>query len=242
MLSMRWRMGARCGPAPGVALVADQQLTAPRGPFEQLERDLALAAARISQGDGAGCAVGSGQEVQTEAPIPARVAAAVAVAGRLGERRALRRLAAAAALDWSRVDQEQVIPEPRALGGEHAHEPLYRVREAPAALPIGGLAGQVWEEVDEAFPCDRQEPAVAGDAHDRLGDAERDQLGIGDATPRVGSSLWQKVVSCAIDDGAESVEVGVHRGLRADGVLGTVGFGLSALLSLDRLNLVESII
>ncbi len=54
--------------------------------------------------------------------------------------------------------------------------------------------------------------------------------------------LWQEIVGCAIDDGAESVEVGVHRGLRADGVFGTVGFGLSALLSLDRLNLVESII
>ena len=46
------------------------------------------------------------------------------------------------------------------------------------------------------------------------------------------SGLWQEIVGCAIDDRAESVEVGVHRGLRADGVLGTVGFGLSALLSL----------
>jgi len=46
----------------------------------------------------------------------------------------------------------------------------------------------------------------------------------------------------AIDHGAESVEVGVHRGLRADGDLSTVGFGLSALLSLDTVRLVESII
>ena len=41
--------------------------------------------------------------------------------------------------------------------------------------------------------------------------------------------FWQKVVGCAINHGAVSVEVGVHRGLRADGVLGTVGFGLSAV-------------
>jgi len=34
----------------------------------------------------------------------------------------------------------------------------------------------------------------------------------------------------------------VHRGLSVDGVFGTVGFGLSALLSLGKLNLVESII
>jgi hypothetical protein len=96
--------------------------------------------------------------------------------------------------------------------------------------------------VDEALPRHRQEAAVGGDAHDRLGDAERDQLGIGELPPGIGPRLWQKVVGCAIDDGAESVEVGVHRGLQADDALDTVGFGLSALLSLDRLDLVESII
>ncbi len=127
------------------------------------------------------------------------------------------------------------------LDGEHAHEPLDRVRQPAAALPIGGLSGQLWEEVDEVPPCDRREAAVAGDAHARLRHAERDQLGIGDATPCVGSSLWQKVVSCALDDGAESVEVGVHHCFRADGVLGTIGLGLSALLSLPEANLVESI-
>ena len=60
--------------------------------------------------------------------------------------------------------------------------------------------------------------------------------------PGVALCLWQKIVGCAIDDRAESVEVGVHRGLRADGVLDTVGFGLSALLSLATGELVESII
>ena len=37
-------------------------------------------------------------------------------------------------------------------------------------------------------------------------------------------------------------ESGVHRGLQADDVHDTVGLGLSALLALCRLNLVESII
>ena len=87
-----------------------------------------------------------------------------------------------------------------------------------------------------------EEPAVGGDAHDRLGYAEGDHLGVADPAAGVGSRRWQKIVGCAINHGAESVEVGVHRGLRADGVFGTVGFGLSALLSLRRLNLVESII
>jgi len=96
--------------------------------------------------------------------------------------------------------------------------------------------------VREAFVSHGEEPAVGGDAHDRLRHAERDELGVGDPTPRVGPRLWQKVVGCAINHGAESVEVGVHRGLRADGVFGTVGFGLSALLSLGGADLVESII
>lgn len=87
-----------------------------------------------------------------------------------------------------------------------------------------------------------REPAVGRDAHDCLVDAERDQLGIGDLPPGIELGFWQKVVGCAIDGGAESAPVGIHRGLRADdGVLRTVGFGPSALLTLDRLDLVASI-
>jgi hypothetical protein len=88
--------------------------------------------------------------------------------------------------------------------------------------------------MDEALRRHGEEAAVTGDAHDRLRDAERDQLGVRDPSPRVPSCLWQKIVGCAIDDRAERAEVGVHRGLRADGVLGTVDFGLSALLSLEQ--------
>ena len=87
-----------------------------------------------------------------------------------------------------------------------------------------------------------EEPAIRGDAHDRLGHAEGDELGVRDLTAGVGPCFWQEVVGCAINHGAESVEVGVHRGLQADGDLGTVGFGLSALFSLSEADLVESII
>ena len=96
--------------------------------------------------------------------------------------------------------------------------------------------------MDEALSGHGQEAAVGGDGHDHLRHAKGDQLGVADATPGVAACLWQKVVGCAIDDRAESVEVGVHRGLRADGVFGTVGFGLSALLFLGTADLVESII
>ena len=33
------------------------------------------------------------------------------------------------------------------------------------------------------------------------------------------AALWQEIIGCAINGGAEGVEVGVHRGLRADGVV-----------------------
>ncbi len=120
-------------------------------------------------------------------------------------------------------------------------EPLDRIGQTALALPVGGLAGQVREQVDEVSSRDRQEPAAGGDTHDRLGDAEGDDLGVADLASSVASRTWQEIVGCTLDDRAESVEVGVHRGLRTDGVLGTVGFGLSTLLSLDSLDLVESI-
>ena len=69
-----------------------------------------------------------------------------------------------------------------------------------------------------------------------------DDLGVREPAAGVPSCLWQEIVGCAINDRAESVEVGVHRGLQADDVHDTVGFGLSALLSLDTADLVESII
>lgn len=59
---------------------------------------------------------------------------------------------------------------------------------------------------------------------------------------RAGARRRQPRRAPAIDDRAESVEIGVHRGLRADGDSGTAGFALSALLSLEQADLVESII
>src|SRR5450756_306748 len=84
--------------APGVALVADEHRAAAAATREQLEADLAFIAPRIGQGERPGRPVGGGQEVQAQAPEPARVGGAVAVAGHICEGRALGRLAAAATL------------------------------------------------------------------------------------------------------------------------------------------------
>ena len=43
----------------------------------------------------------------------------------------------------------------------------------------------------EPLARDREEPAIAGDTHDRLGDTERAHLGVRDPAPRV--ALMQRV-------------------------------------------------
>jgi hypothetical protein len=117
----------------------------------------------------------------------------------------------------------------RALAGEHRGEPLDRLGEAAAALVKAGLGGQLGEEVGEPLCRHGQEAAVARNPHDRLGHAEGDDLGVGDAPPRVARWGGQKIVARAINGGAESVEVGVQRGLLVDGAVNTADFGLSAL-------------
>jgi hypothetical protein len=50
----------------------------------------------------------------------------------------------------------------------------------------------------------------------------------------------KRIVGCAIDDRAESVEVGVHRGLGVDGDQCGADLGLSASLSCRMSRFVES--
>jgi hypothetical protein len=255
--STRWRIGARCRPCdrglqladrlrevpPGVALVTDEDLpTDPVGSFEQLQPDLALVALGRGEGEGTRSAVGGEEAVQSKAPEEARMRGAVAVVGGVGWLRSPRRLDRAGALHRRRVDQQQVVLVAGALGGEDADQPLDRLAQASPALVEAGLLGQLGEEVTQPPAGDREEAAVGGDAHDRLGDAERRNLGVGDAAAGVAGLFRQEIVRRAINRSAESVEVGVHRGLSVDGCFSTVDFGLSASYPLIRGNPVESTI
>ena len=74
-----------------------------------------------------------------------------------------------------------------------------------------------------------EKPSIRRHTHDRLRDTKGDQLRVSDQPPRVGRTLGQEIISRAINSDTESVEVGVHRGLRVDGaLLSTVDFDLSA--------------
>ena len=115
-----------------------------------------------------------------------------------------------------------------ALRGEDADQPLDRLGQAGPPLVESRLLGQLGEQMGQAPGGDCQETAVGGDAHDRLGDAESGDLGVGDPATGVSRLRGQEIVRRAINGDAESVEVGVRRGLRVDGDLDTADFGLSA--------------
>jgi hypothetical protein len=121
-------------------------------------------------------------------------------------------------------------------------EPLDRLSQASSSLVEAGLLGQLGEEITKVLAGDREEAAIGGDAHDRLGDAEGRDLGVGDPATGISGLFGQEIVCRAINDCAESVEVGVHRGLQVDGDLSTADFGLSALKSSITAFAVESTI
>src|SRR5680860_255468 len=99
-----------------------------------------------------------------------------------------------------------------------------RGRTAPSREPSrsrAGLAGPTWEQVPELAPGHGQKAPIRWDAHDRLGDAEGDHLSVGDHSPGIGRAGRQEIVGRALNGDAESVAVGVHRGLSVGGAVRT---------------------
>jgi hypothetical protein len=140
------------------------------------------------------------------------VRAAVAVVGAIGKRRALDGLTTASALHRRAVHKQKVVIEPRALAGEHAHQPLQGLAQSTATLEVASLAGDAREQVAQVLFGDREKPSIGRYAHDRLGDAERDDLCVCDASPGVLRSFRQEIVSRHVNGCEQQVEVGVHRG------------------------------
>lgn len=120
-----------------------------------------------------------------------------------------------------------------AVGGEDAGEPVDRRREPAPALVEAGLLGQMREQAGEPLAGDGEKAPIRRQPHDRLGDAEGDDLGICDPPARVLRLFRQEIVGAAIDGREEKVEVGIHRGppVVGDGLI-TADFGLSHPFSL----------
>jgi hypothetical protein len=182
--------------------------------------------------------------VQPETPEESAVAGAVPVVGGVGESRALDCLAASGALHRRGVHEQQIVFDSGGLAGEYAHQPLQRVRQTPTALEITSLPGDPREQVAQMLRRDRQEPPVGRDPHDRLRDAERDDLRVCDASLGVLRLLGQEIVSRDINGSEQQVEVGVHRGpFRSAMHQSTADFDLAAQKpSKTTASAVESII
>src|SRR5271167_188049 len=234
-----------CELSPGVALVADQghaALTA--GARQEFKGDFALIAFGGCHGDSSGGAIGREDRVQAKTPKETAVACAIAVVSGVPERRALDGLTASGALDRGGVHEQKVVVEAGAVAGEDLHQPLQGVRQATAALEVAGLPWNPREQVAQMLGGDRQKASVRRYAHDRLGDAQRHDLRVCDASPGVPRLLRQEIVSRDVNGSEQQVEVGVHRGpLRSAMLLSTADFDLAAQKSSISTGLaVESII
>jgi hypothetical protein len=170
------------------------------------------------------------------------MAAAPAIAGPLAKRRAADGLERAPALDRGRVQQHQVVVVAGAGGSKDPGQPVDRLGQRPGALVVAGLAGDAGKQMPQARPGHGEKASVRRDAHDRLGDGQRDQLGVGDLAPSVGRGAGQEIVGGDIGRGAGGVEVGVHRDLRVSGETLTADFGSSARGPFSTARSVESII
>jgi hypothetical protein len=225
-----------------IALVADDGLPTMKGSGQHMQGDFPFRPVGRGQLDRPRGAVRGTGQVQSAAPEPAGVAAAVAIPADISQGRAPHGLHRTGALHWGRVKEQEVVFSPGTLRTEDAEQPLDGLGKTGAALVISVLGGKAGEEMAElAFSSPKKTP-VRRDAHEHLGDGQGDDLGIGGLPSSVSASLWQKIIGRAINDGAEGVQVGVHRGLQADGVSSTVDFGPSASLPFCSVMFVASII
>src|SRR6185369_6565047 len=122
--------------AAGVVLVADHgDRAGALQALDQAQADLALVSLGAGQRDRPRGAIEREEAVQPEAPEVAAVAAAVPVVGRVGELAAANRFDRARALNWGRIDDEQIVVEawaqPREVGGQRFDE----IGQTVTALP-----------------------------------------------------------------------------------------------------------
>jgi hypothetical protein len=146
------------------------------------------------------------------------------------------------AFDGSRVEEKKIVVCAGTFRAEDAKEPFDGLDEADAAFVKGMLSREFREEMPNLPAGGPKESAVRRNAHEDLGNRQRDDLRIACLAPGVPLPLWQKIIGCAINERAEGVEVGVHRGLQADGENDTVGFGPSASNPFFGVTFVASII
>ena len=227
---------------PRIPFVTDDGLSAFKRAGEQKQRHLPFRLVGWSQLDSPGSPIRRAEQMQTTSPEPAGMAARISIAGDIGKGRAPGGFHRTAAFHRGGIKEQEIIVCAGTLRAKDPEEPLDGSGETHPALVKSVLSRKNGEEMPDLPTGGPQEAAVRGEAHEDLSNSQGDDLGIGGLAPGVSFGLWQKIIGRAINDGAEGVEVGVHRGLLVDGVLDTVDFGLSASNPFCATIFVESII
>lgn len=226
-----------------VALVAEQHLPAfPTAALEEFDPDLSFVFFGRGDFKGPGSTVSGEDGMQPDAPEVAGVRSAVPVVTDVRKCGAKRRIPASTALDRGGVDKQEIVVETGALLAKDDQQPGEVRSETTPTFEVAGLIRDVRKEMGKRALRPSKEAPVGRLPHDGLGHRQGDDLSISRLPSRVPSSFWQKIIGCAINEGAEGVEVGVHRGLLVDGVLDTADFGPPASNPFCRAIFVESII
>jgi hypothetical protein len=234
----------RSGELPArVPFVAQEGFVSlPSAASKEFRPDLPLIPFGRAIGKGSRSPVCGKYGVQPHAPEVAGVAGAIPVVTEVGKSRTQRRLPAPCALDRRGVDEQEVVSETGALLAEYNQEPVKNGSQTTPTFEVAGLIRDVGKEMGKRALRPSKEPPVGWLPHDGLGHREGDALSIGRLAAGVSLPLWQKIIGRAINKSAEGVEVGVHRGLQADGENDTVDFGSSASNSFCMAMFVASVI
>ena len=156
--------------------------------------------------------------MEAKAPEEPRVAGAVAVTGVARHVRTLHRLTGAAALDWCRVDQPEVVVERRAVLGEGRDGVLHRGGCVAESFVVRGPLREIRKQAAQVPVDVADETGFGGVAEQRLDHRQRDEFSVAelrrdpDLRP-LRCPLWvfdEQVVDGDVESGREGVQVRVH--------------------------------
>jgi hypothetical protein len=203
--------------AAGEALVSQDRAPVKGQAFEDLGGDFAFADVRGGELKADRHAVGGTDEHEPKSPVMARVRAAPAIGRVAGELRASRGLARLAAGNRGAVKQPQPIAEGRRFVDEQVEQPDDLWRERADTLVVARLLGQIWEQVPQPPPREREKTPVAGTVQQHLRDGQADHLSVADLSWSAGPPTGHEEVICEhVKSDEERVETGGHLASKVD--------------------------
>ncbi len=132
------------------------------------EQDLAFIGLRAGQREAHRQPGQRAEQVQAQAPEPARMRGAVPGFGEPRQLGAVRRFAGAPAFDRGRIGDPDAIGPQAGVPAQVGDHGLQGSAQVPQALVVAGLAGQVREPFDQVNPGMAQPAAFGGEAQQGL--------------------------------------------------------------------------